>query len=333
MNPLMFAKPPAGKRQAAPIPPRAGIGLKPEHTQDIMQAPPDVGWFEVHAENYMGAGGAPHRFLEWVRERYPLSVHGVGLSIGGAAPLDKTHLRRLKALLDRYEPGLFSEHLAWSTHDGAYLNDLLPLPYTAETLAHVAAHVDQAQDALGRQILIENPSTYIAFEASDMAETELLRGLARRTGCALLLDVNNVYVSAQNHGFDAEAYLRSFPAASVREIHLAGFFEAEDSAGEPFLIDAHDSPVRDAVWALYARAIQRTGAVPTLIEWDNEIPALATLAAQAAKADAVAMAAEGPADAVAMAEERPADAVAMAADRPADALAFAQERLSHAEFH
>ncbi len=293
----MLAVHPEKRRVAVRIPPRAGIGLKPEHTSGIMQSPPDVGWFEVHAENYMGAGGAPHRFLEWVRERYPLSVHGVGLSIGGAAPLDKAHLHRLRALIDRYEPGLFSEHLAWSTHDGAYLNDLLPLPYTAATLAHVAAHVAEVQDALGRQILIENPSTYIAFEESEMAETEFLRELVRRTGCGLLLDVNNVYVSAQNHGYDAEAYIRAFPAGHVHEIHLAGFFEARDSAGERFLIDAHDSPVRDAVWTLYARAIERTGTVPTLIEWDNDIPALATLAGQAAKADALAMAAERPVNA------------------------------------
>jgi uncharacterized protein len=292
----MLAATPAKKRRASAIPARAGIGLKPEHMKDIMQSPPRVGWFEVHAENYMGAGGAPHRFLEWVRERYPLSVHGVGLSIGGAGPLDKTHLRRLRTLVDRYEPGLFSEHLAWSTHDGAYLSDLLPLPYTAGTLAHVAAHVDEVQEALGRQILIENPSTYVAFETGEMAETEFLRELTRRTGCALLLDVNNVYVSAQNHGFDADAYIRAFPAGHAREIHLAGFFEAEDSAGERFLIDAHDSPVRDAVWALYIRAIERTGPVPTLIEWDNEIPALATLAGQAVKADALAMAAERQAD-------------------------------------
>ncbi len=284
----MLAVHSAGNRVAAPIPARAGIGLKPEHMKDLMQSPPGVGWFEVHAENYMGAGGAPHRFLEWVRERYPLSVHGVGLSIGGASPLDKNHLRRLKAVVDRYDPGLFSEHLAWSTHEGAYFSDLLPLPYTAETLAHVASHVHEVQDALGRQILIENPSTYIAFETTELAETEFLSELARRTGCALLLDVNNVYVSAQNHGFDADAYIGAFPVQHVREIHLAGFFEAEDSAGERFLIDAHDSPVRDAVWALYARAMGRTGAVPTLIEWDNEIPPLATLVAQAEKADAVA---------------------------------------------
>ena len=284
----MLAVHPVGKRVAAPIPARAGIGLKPEHTKDLLRSPPRVGWFEVHAENYMGAGGPPHRFLEWVRERYPLSVHGVGLSIGGAGPLDKNHLQRLKVLIDRYEPGLFSEHLAWSTHDGAYLNDLLPLPYTAETLMHVAAHVEEVQEKLQRQILIENPSTYVAFEDSQLSETEFLSELARRTGCGLLLDVNNVYVSAQNHGFDAEAYIRAFPVRHVREIHLAGYFEAEDSAGERFLIDAHDSPVRDAVWALYAQAIARTGAAPTLIEWDNDIPPLTTLAGQADKADALA---------------------------------------------
>ena len=293
----MLAVHPAETRGAAPIPARAGVGLKPEHMNGIVQSPPDVGWFESHAENYMGAGGQPHRFLEWVRERYPLSVHGVAPSIGGASPLDKNHLRRLKAVIDRYEPALFPEHLAWSTHDGAYLNDLLPVPYTAATLAHVAAHVDEVQDALGRQILIENPSTYIAFEATELAETEFLSELARRTGCGLLLDVNNVYVSAQNHGFDADAYIGAFPIEHAREIHLAGFFEAEDSAGERFLIDAHDSPVRDAVWALYARAIRRTGALPTLIEWDNDIPPLSTLVAQAAKADALATMQERRADA------------------------------------
>ena len=288
---------PAGKRRTLTIPARAGVGLKPEHMKDIIGQPPHVGWFEVHAENYMGAGGQPHRFLEWVRERYPLSVHGVGLSIGGVGPLCKTHLGRLKTLIGRYEPGLFSEHLAWSTHEGAYFNDLLPLPYTRQTLAHVAAHVDEVQDALKRQILIENPSTYVAFEASEIPETEFLSELAQRTGCGLLLDVNNVYVCAQNHGFSAETYIGAFPVKHVREIHLAGFFEALDSAGERFLIDAHDSPVREAVWALYAQAIQRTGALPTLIEWDNEIPPLATLVAQAEKADAAAAAQERLADA------------------------------------
>jgi uncharacterized protein (UPF0276 family) len=293
----MLAGPDAGKQRLASIPARAGIGLKPEHGNDIVESPPDVGWFEVHAENYMGAGGAPHRLLEWVRGRYPLSVHGVGLSIGGAGPLDKHHLRRLRALIDRYEPSLFSEHLAWSTHEGAFLNDLLPLPYTAETLAHVAAHVEEVQDALGRQILIENPSAYVAFEESEMSEIAFLQALARRTGCGLLFDVNNVYVSAVNNGFDAAAYIDAFPVEHVREIHLAGHFETEDSEGAPLLIDAHDSPVRDAVWALYARAIGRTGAVPTLIEWDNDIPALPALMAEAQKADALLAALKEPADA------------------------------------
>ena len=275
----------AGQHRLASIPARAGIGLKPEHMKAIMQALPDTGWFEVHAENYMGAGGPPHRFLEWVRERYPLSIHGVGLSIGGAGPLNKPHLKRLRALIDRYEPGLFSEHLAWSTHEGVYFNDLLPLPYTAETLAHVAAHIDETQCALGRQILIENPSTYVTFEARDMGETEFLSELARRTGCGLLFDVNNVYVSAVNHGFDADAYLGVFPVEHVREIHLAGHFEAETDEDGRLLIDAHDSPVRDAVWALYASALRRTGLLPTLIEWDNDIPEFETLQSEADKAE------------------------------------------------
>jgi len=281
----MLAVQHAGQHRLASIPARAGIGLKPEHRMAIMQTLPDTGWFEVHAENYLGAGGPPHRFLEWVRERYPLSMHGVGLSIGGASPLDKPHLKRLRALIDRYEPGLFSEHLAWSTHEGVYFNDLLPLPYTAETLAHVAAHVDEAQCALGRQILIENPSTYVAFEACEIGETEFLSELARRTGCGLLLDVNNIYVSAANHGFDADAYLDAFPAEHVREIHLAGHFEAETDEDGRLLIDAHDSPVRDAVWSLYARALRRTGPLPTLIEWDNDIPEFETLQSEAEKAE------------------------------------------------
>jgi len=262
----MLAVQHAGQHRLASIPARAGIGLKPEHRMAIMQSLPDIGWFEVHAENYMGAGGPPHRFLEWVRERYPLSIHGVGLSIGGAGPLDKLHLKRLRALIDRYEPGLFSEHLAWSTHEGVYFNDLLPLPYTAETLAHVAAHVDEAQCALGKQILIENPSTYVAFDACEIGEPEFLSELARGTGCGLLLDVNNIYVSAANHGFDADAHLDAFPAGHVGEIHLAGHFEAEADEDGRLLIDAHDSPVRDAVWSLYERALRRTGPLPAVIE-------------------------------------------------------------------
>ena len=278
-----------GQRISAPVPARAGVGLKPQHYDDILGLTPDIGWFEVHPENYMGAGGPPHHYLERVRERYPLSLHGVGMSIGGAAPLSEVHLKRLKILNDRYEPGLFSEHLAWSTHEDYYLNDLLPIPYTGETLAHVARHVSQVQDALGRRILIENPSTYIQFSGSDMSEVAFLSELAQRSGCGLLLDVNNVYVSSINHNDDPVAYIDAFPMEHVGEIHLAGHAEFEDGAGAPLLIDAHDRKVADAVWALYERAIRRGGPVPTLIEWDNDIPAWGVLFAQAQRAGRVIM--------------------------------------------
>jgi uncharacterized protein (UPF0276 family) len=275
------------QRIAAPVPARAGAGLKPEHYHDILDRGPDIGWFEVHPENYMGAGGPPHHFLERVRERYPLSLHGVGLSIGGAAPLNRQHIERLKALITRYEPGLFSEHLAWSTHDDFYFADLLPLPYTEETLAHIVRHVDEVQTALGRQMMIENPSTYIAFHNSDMTEVEFLTELARRSGCGLLLDVNNVFVSAANHAYDPIAYIDSFPVQHVGEIHLAGFAEFRDDAGAPLLIDAHDSTVREVVWALYAQAVARTGPVPALIEWDNNIPTWDVLYAEAMRAERI----------------------------------------------
>jgi hypothetical protein len=271
----------------AAIPPRAGVGLKPEHYRDILQTSPDIGWFEVHPENYMGAGGPPHHFLARVRERYPLSLHGVGLSLGGAAPLDRNHLARLKALVARYEPGLFSEHLAWSTHEGAYLGDLLPLPYTKETLAHVADHVTAAQDALARQILIENPSTYVRFESDDMSEIEFLAALAKRTGCGLLLDVNNVQVCAINHSGDAEDYIDAFPMEHVGEIHLAGSAELREEGGEPLLIDSHDRAVMPDVWQLYRRAIARSGPVPTLIEWDSNIPQWQVLLAEAKRAETI----------------------------------------------
>jgi uncharacterized protein len=276
-----------GRPRHDPISARAGVGLKPEHYHDILESRPDVGWFEVHPENYMGAGGPPHHALERVRALYPLSLHGVGLSIGGAGPLDARHLARLKALTDRYEPGLFSEHLAWSTHDDTYLNDLLPLPYTQETLAHVARHVDEVQSCLGRQILIENPSTYVLFDEADMDEIAFLSELARRTGCGLLLDVNNVYVSATNHGYDPVAYVDAFPMERVGEIHLAGHAETVDDAGAPLLIDAHDRAVRNEVWALYDNAVRRAGPRPTLIEWDNDIPAWPVLLAESRRAEQV----------------------------------------------
>ena len=270
-----------------PIPPRAGVGLKPEHYRDILDGAPDIGWFEIHAENYMGEGGPPHAYLTAVRERYPLSLHGVGLSIGGAGPLDKDHLGRLRALIDRYQPALFSEHLAWSSHDTVYLNDLLPFPYTEETLALVCTHIDEVQEALQRQMLLENPSTYVAFAETSMSEVEFLRQIVRRTGCGLLLDVNNVFVQATNHGFDASTYLDSFPAEHVGEIHLGGHAEDEDDNGSALLIDDHGREVADPVWALYAQALARTGPTPTLIEWDNDVPAWPALFAEARRADAV----------------------------------------------
>jgi len=270
-----------------PIPPRAGVGLKPEHYRDILDGAPDIGWFEIHAENYMGEGGPPHAYLTAVRERYPLSLHGVGLSIGGAGPLDKGHLGRLRALIDRYQPALFSEHLAWSSHDTVYLNDLLPLPYTEETLEPVCAHIDEVQDALQRQMLLENPSTYVAFAETSMSEVEFLRQIVRRTGCGLLLDVNNVFVQATNHGFDASTYLDSFPAEHVGEIHLGGHAEDEDDNGSALLIDDHGREVADPVWELYAQALARTGPTPTLIEWDNDVPDWPALFAEAQRADAV----------------------------------------------
>jgi uncharacterized protein (UPF0276 family) len=271
----------------------AGVGLKPEHDDDIFAGPRRVDFFEVHAENYMGAGGPPHHLLRRTRTDYPLSIHGVGLSIGGVAPLDRDHLRRLKRLIDVYQPALFSEHLAWSSHDGVFLNDLLPLPYNDISLAHVCAHVDAVQDVLGVRMLLENPSTYVAFGASSMSEIEFLRAVVQRTGCGLLLDVNNVHVSAVNHGFNATAYIDAFPMRYVGEIHLAGFAEDCDSAGAPLLIDDHGRPVGDAVWDLYRRTLARGCFAPTLIEWDNNVPPFAVLAAEAERARGVMSAEAG----------------------------------------
>jgi hypothetical protein len=278
---------------SAAIPPRAGVGLKARHGETILETRPDVGWFEIHAENYMCAGGPAHRQLERIRADYPISLHGVGLSIGGERPLDEAHLARLKDLDRRYQPGLFSEHLAWSTHDGIYFNDLLPVPYTSEALDRVCDHVDRVQEVLGRRMLLENPSTYVSFETTTMSEIAFLEAVVARTGCGLLLDVNNVYVSATNQGTSPEAYLAAFPVAHVDEIHLGGHAEDEDDTGARMLIDAHDRAVADAVWALYRTTIRRTGAMATLIEWDNDVPAWETLLDQARHADAVMVAADG----------------------------------------
>ena len=269
------------------VPNRAGVGLKACHYSDILEGKPDIGWFEVHPENFMGDGGPPHAYLNKIRQDYPLSLHGVGLSIGGAEALDTNHLNRLNALIDRYQPALFSEHLAWSTHRAGFFNDLLAIPYTSEILDLVCAHMDQIQDHLKRRILLENPSTYVVFENNTYDEVDFICEIARRTGCGLLLDVNNVYVSCTNHQQDAGAYIDRFPMAAVGEIHLAGHAEDRDDQGQPLLIDSHDRPVIDAVWDLYARTLGRTGAVPTLIEWDNDIPAWPELHAEARRADAV----------------------------------------------
>jgi hypothetical protein len=262
-----------------------GVGFKAEHFAAVLEERPDLGFFEIHAENYMGAGGPPHRRLEAIRERYPISLHGVGLSIGSPGPLDRAHLARLAGVAERYQPAVVSEHLAWSTHDGAFLNDLLPLPYTEDTLARVSEHIDLVQTTLRRTMLLENPSTYVAFAETTMSETEFLGEIVRRTGCGLLLDVNNIFVSATNHGFDPYRYLADFPLAAVGEIHLAGCADDRDDAGFPLLIDAHNSPVRDAVWLLYAEAIRRLGATPTLIEWDNDVPAWPELVEEARRAE------------------------------------------------
>jgi uncharacterized protein len=269
------------------LPARAGVGFKPAHFRDILADAQSVGFLEVHAENYMGAGGPPHAQLRALRERYPLSIHGVGLSIGSMQRLDRDHLARLKALCDRYQPESFSEHLAWSSHGGVYFNDLLPLPYTPQTLARVAEHIDQVQTAVGRIMLLENPSTYVGLAASTIGEVEFLAELANRTGCGLLLDVNNVVVSATNHSMQALSYLEAFPLDRVREIHLGGHDEEIDHTGTPLLIDAHGSPVADAVWALYALVIARAGPLPTLIEWDTDVPDWPTLRAEAAAAEQI----------------------------------------------
>ncbi len=269
-----------GKRA---LPSGAGIGLRAPHVGELLATRPAVPWLEVHPENYM-SGGPALVLLEAVRREYPVSLHGVGLSLGTAEDIDARHLSRLRSLVDRLEPCLVSEHLSWSTAGGAYLNHLLPLPYTDETLGVVADHIDEVQNALGRRILIENPSSYLRFRHSSMAEPHFLAELARRTGCGLLCDVNNIYVSAWNVGLDAGSYLDALPVQAIGEIHLAGH-AANDADGRTILIDDHGSPVTAPVWKLYQRALERFGSVPTLIEWDTDIPELSVLLGEASVAD------------------------------------------------
>jgi uncharacterized protein len=273
-------------RLGAPIPAEAGIGLRFPHHRAVLEEKPAVAWLEAHSENYMG-GGTPLACLEAIRRDYPVSLHGVGLSLGGADGIDRRHLERLRRLTERVEPGLVSEHLAWSASGGRHFAELLPLPYTEEALAVVRWNVDVAQQGLGRRILVENPSSYLRYRHSTIPEWEFLADLAARTGCGIVCDVNNVYVSACNHGFDPRAYLRSLPREPVGEIHVAGHSVRRFADGRSLRIDDHGSRVRPEVWALYEEAIALFGAVPTLVEWDTDVPPLGVLVEEAAKAQRV----------------------------------------------
>lgn len=263
------------------LPCRVGVGFKPQHFREINDDRQPVGFFEVHAENYMGAGGPPHAQLGRLREDYALSMHGVGLSIGSMQPLNRDHLLRVKAVCDRYEPESFSEHLAWSSHESVFLNDLLPLPYTNETLRQVVDHIHHVQNVLERQMLLENPATYLLFDESTWTEADFLAEVTRQTGCGLLLDINNVVVASTNHNLDPVDYLAAFPVAHIREVHLGGHSVTTDDKGAPLLIDSHDARITDEVWDLYVSLIHKIGPTPTLIEWDNDIPEWAVLCDEA----------------------------------------------------
>ena len=266
------------------LPNAPGVGYKPQHFDDLMSHPGPVAWIEVHAENYMGDGGRPHAQLRALQERFALSVHGVGLSIGGEGPLDSEHLKRLGDLVARTQAASFSEHLAWSTHGAEFLNDLLPLPYTNDTLARVADHIDQVQNAIGRKMLLENPSSYLAFSESTWSETEFLSEIVKRTDCGLLLDVNNVFVSATNLGYAPTGYIDAFPLDAVGEIHVGGHNEDSDDHGAPLLIDSHGKAVVDPVWSLLEHTLARSGARPVLVEWDTDVPEWSVLRAEAERA-------------------------------------------------
>ena len=264
----------------------AGIGLRAQHHAEILARRPPIAWFEAHSENYFGAGGAHRAQLARIRSQYPLSLHGVGLSLGSTDPLNSDHLRQLKRLVRELDPVLVSEHLSWSSVGGRYLNDLLPLPYTEEALRHTAARIGDVQDAFGRQISIENISSYLRFECTEVTEWEFLTALVRESGCAILLDINNLYVNSMNHGFDAYSYLDGISPAAVREFHLAGHTLTR-CGGRDIRIDTHSTYVATEVWDLYGMALERFGPRPTLIEWDADIPALSVLQTEAAEADAM----------------------------------------------
>lgn len=266
-----------------PVPAAAGIGLRGPHHSQFLTDTPSVAWLEAHSENFFAADSIASSALERIRANYPLSLHGVGLSLGSAGPLDQEHLAKLGRLIERFEPGLVSEHLCWGAADGYHLNDLLPLPYTEEALDHMAEHIAQAQDFLGRQILVENVSSYMEFKDSTIPEWEFLAAVSARSGCGILLDVNNIYVSAKNHGFQATDYIDAIPADKVGEIHLAGH-SVQVYEDQAVLVDTHDAPVCDDVWALFEVTLRRIGPCPTLIEWDSELPPLGVLLAEAQKA-------------------------------------------------
>ncbi len=264
----------------------AGIGYKSRYFDDVINDDHQIGWLEIHAENYMMDGGPIKAQLAELAELYPITCHGVGLSIGSMQPLNDQHLQRLKVLNDWLKPAIFSEHLAWSTHSTKYFNDLLPLPYTQQVLGVVVDHIKQVQDTLGRQMLLENPSTYVAFDDHEMSETDFIQQIVARSECGLLLDVNNVYVTATNQQLDATSYIDQLPLDSVGELHLSGHSVDADSSGAPLLIDSHDAPVDAAVWALYDHTISKLGATPTLIEWDSNFPEWSILRDQAHRANA-----------------------------------------------
>lgn len=269
-----------------PMPAAAGIGLRAQHHREVLSGAPRVGWFEAHSENYFADGGAHVEALMRIRARYPLSLHGVGLSLGSTDPWDRLHLQKLRRAIGRFEPGLVSEHLSWSSAGGRFANDLLPLPYTEEALRHASARIAEVQDALGRQILIENVSSYLRFNDSSLTEWQFLAAVAAESGCGILLDINNIFVAAHNHGYDCREYLQAIPRGAVQEFHLAGHSRVEID-GAPLLIDTHGSPVCEAVWELYGAALRRFGEVPTLIEWDTDIPAIQVLEAEADRANAL----------------------------------------------
>jgi uncharacterized protein len=283
--------PPSAAHPRCPIPTKAGIGLRFQHHQAVLEVNPDVAWMEVHTENYMG-GGTPLRYLDNIRRDYPISLHGVGLSLGSAEGLDAAHLERIREVAERIEPGQMSEHIAWSVVGGTYLADLLPLPMTEESLAVVCRHVDQVQGVLKRRILVENPSTYLRFRHSTIPEWEFMAAVAARAGCGILCDVNNIYVSAHNHGWNASTYLAALPPAAIGEIHLAGHSVRPLPDGGSLRIDDHGSRVIAEVWALYREALARFGPIPTLIEWDTDVPPLDVLLAEADYAGALLARAE-----------------------------------------